>query len=241
MRYVALMLLVAGCATSIEDKRASFRPWESHRTAIEQGRIFLYGGADNVEVEMRDGRAYLQLEFRSRQRKAKRSKSFRFEMPRTSQGLAVPIEPKGYFLTAAHMTDDGPIHLVWSHGGKARSARAETIWRDPEIDLALLRADLGDVPAYPWGPVPEKGAGVFAAACGCPSAGRVVGVDRLGGALAVCHDAPVRDGDSGAAILDANNRLVGVHSATTLSFPWFRKVRRAVRPDLAELKRRTAR
>jgi S1-C subfamily serine protease len=252
MRPSVLVLVVcastlAACATSVERKRASFRSYREHEIAgrpvkeyLRARQVALFGGADTVNAEFRDGQTLLSFWFEPRDRSIQSGKSFGFEMPEVVEAVAVPIETRNHFLTAAHATSHRPQHLVWSFDGEARAARAEVVWIDEGADLALLRADLGDVPVYPWAPAVREGDPVLAAAVRSPSAGRVRCVGDPANAAGiqtfeVRHDCPVADGDSGCAILDLEGRLVGIHSATGYWLLPPRKTRRAVRPDPAGL------
>ena len=126
-----------------------------------------------------------------------------------------------------------------------QAARAEVVWKDEAADLALLRADLGVVPVFPWAPEVAEDDTVLVGGRRSPSAGRVLAVNpghttEEGAEIPswfVRHDAPVQDGDSGGAVGDELGRLIGVHTSTGFTVIPPRKVRRALRPDVARLTR----
>lgn len=256
-RTSALLLLAglaAACATTDAEKEAAFLAGAPPEVAgvptaafLEARRVVLVGGPSAVEVEMRDGRPSVFYGFgpgSSPTVSEQGELSFDVTFPPVAQAVAVPLPERGFFLTAAHATTDEPIHLLWFGEDTARVAPAEIVWRDEAADVALLRADLGEVPHFEWAKSVRAGERALVAGLDSPSAGRVTGVGdpapaRLAHGVSVTeieHDAPVRDGDSGAPVVDFAGRLLAVHSATT----WrpFGKVRLAVRPDPAALRTR---
>lgn len=210
------------------------------RDFLSERFVRLYAGPDDVAASVRDGQLWLSFRFDPKDTEWKTGKSFGTSTDDLVivEGLAVPIDRPGWFLTAAHCVTEEPITLVYSTADNAESARAKVVWRDDVADLALLSADLGDVPLSRWSPEPETGELVFAAAQRSPSAGTMLNLDRASvDSFWVWHDAPVQDGDSGGAILDAEGRLVAIHSATGFDFWRMARARRAVRPDLDRLAR----
>ena len=233
------LALLSGCTTSVDDKRASFKPHEkrsigavSVREFIEARRVRMFGGPENVTAQVREGRLWLSFRFAPPAGDAAADHSLEIV-----ECLAVPLDRPGWFLTAAHCVTREPITLVHATEGRARTARATIIWTDERSDLALLRADLGgDVPLSRWSPDPAPRDLVYAGAQRSPSAGVVIRRERAGvEADWIWHDSPVQDGDSGGPILDAEGRLVAIHSASGFDFWRLSRVRRAVRPDLRRL------
>lgn len=255
-RASALLLLAglaAACATTEAEKEAAFLAGAPPEVAgvptaafLEARRVILVGGPSAVEVEMRDGRPSVFYGFGPGSSPTVSESGFSFDasFPEIAEAVAVPLPERGFFLTAAHATTDGPLHLLWFGEDTARAAPAEIVWRDEAADVALLRADLGDVPRFEWAASVRPGERVLVAGLDSPSAGRVTDIGdpapaRRADGVSVAeieHDAPVRDGDSGAPVVDLDGRLLAVHSATT----WrpFHRVRLAARPDPAALRAR---
>lgn len=150
---------------------------------------------------------------------------------RASAGATAAISPDGYWLTAAHCTDPGPLMIVRSgRDGVLRYWPARIVWQaqtqgvkntmdlPPERDIALLHTATEQPIAFftlaPTPPVRGRvlclGSGVGTSAW---SAGRITGV---GGRIdddvtLIRHDAPVSFGDSGGPAMLEDGTLVGVN------------------------------
>ncbi len=134
---------------------------------------------------------------------------------------AVPIDVRGYWLTARHCLDLDAA-LVYQPGadGTEQTVQARIVWKGdgPGQDIALLYAPLGQ------GVVPvavadeaRSGARVVCVGSGIKtdrlSAGRVIGVggttdDSL---VWLVHDAPLTAGDSGGAAFYEDGMLAGIN------------------------------
>lgn len=149
---------------------------------------------------------------------------------------AAAIDPRGYFLTAAHCLDHPVNYLVYSDGQSARISipRVVAKIRDPakNLDLAIIHVDakLRDVFAlatpdeiHAGDPALAVGSGEIASLSSKLTnwglirsvclAGRVTSVTKLGdGTGFVCSDLPTRKGDSGGPLVSKNGTLMGVHS-----------------------------
>jgi hypothetical protein len=247
-------LAQAGCATTVEEKKESFAPYVDCRVGstvfadfIKQRSVILIGGVEVIRAVIKEGRLFLSYRVRSNEPvkgiSGKTAVKFKIKMPKISRALATPINPEGYFLTAAHCTDFLPVYLIHGTGGKASFAKARLLWMDEESDLSLLKADLKGVSRYDWSDFPEQGETVLAGGQSSPSAGMVLDTssytEKEDGdpmdTYVVVHDTPVQDGDSGGPILDLRGRLVAVHSSTGFDIFRMSKIRRSVRPDLRQL------
>jgi S1-C subfamily serine protease len=139
-------------------------------------------------------------------------------------GSAVVITPDGFMLTSAHVvarTDGGRASV----GG--RDLEFRIVGSDPLSDLALLRADAGDLAPSELGDAERLRVGQLVVAIGNPNGfgGSVTAgvVSALGRALptqggrivenVVQTDAALNPGNSGGALADGLGRVVGVNTA----------------------------
>ena len=60
-------------------------------------------------------------------------------VPRGAHGSGVVVHPGGWILTARHVVEDAD-RLIVLLPGEMRAVAAQTVWRDPEHDLAIVRA-----------------------------------------------------------------------------------------------------
>jgi serine protease Do len=144
-------------------------------------------------------------------------------------GSGVVITSDGYMLTSAHVVDrpsgriiasfaDGTEHLV------------DIVGADPLSDLAVLRADAGDLSAAELGDAEDLRVGQLVVAIGNPHGfgGSVTAgvVSALGRSLptrsgstmryvenVIQTDAALNPGNSGGALVDGLGRVVGVNTA----------------------------
>ncbi|MGH2951490.1 MAG: S1C family serine protease [Solirubrobacterales bacterium] len=144
-------------------------------------------------------------------------------------GSGVVLTPDGYILTSAHV-------VAASRGGGSaaftdgRELRFEVIGSDPLSDLAVVRADDGDLAAAALGDADDLRVGQLVVAIGNPNgfAGSVTAgvVSALGRALpartqrgvriidnVIQTDAALNPGNSGGALADGRGRVVGVNTA----------------------------
>jgi serine protease Do len=144
-------------------------------------------------------------------------------------GSAVVITPDGYMLTSAHVVEgaDGRSQAAFPDG---RSFRAEVIGTDPLSDLAVLRAEAGDLETAELGDADSLHVGQLVVAIGSPLGfhGSVTAgvVSALGRALptrsrstvrlvenVIQTDAALNPGNSGGALADGLGRVVGINTA----------------------------
>jgi S1-C subfamily serine protease len=141
----------------------------------------------------------------------------------------VAITPDGYLLSSAHVVDgtDGRGRASFPDG---RTFRVEVAGADPLSDLAVLRADAGDLAAAELGDADALQVGQLVVAIGSPlgfhgsvTAGVVSALGRAlptasGSAVRLVEnviqtDAALNPGNSGGALADGLGRVVGVNTA----------------------------
>src|SRR5215207_992427 len=144
-------------------------------------------------------------------------------------GSAVVITPDGYMLTSAHVVEgtDGKGHAAFPDG---RSFGAEVVGTDPLSDLAVLRAEAGNLATAELGDADALHVGQLVVAIGSPLGfhGSVTAgvVSALGRALptrsrstvrlvenVIQTDAALNPGNSGGALADGLGRVVGINTA----------------------------
>lgn len=141
----------------------------------------------------------------------------------TGVGSAVIIDPEGYLVTNYHVVSlANDIRLQLADG---RIANPEVIGVDAETDLALLKVDLGPLPAIPLGRSDQIRIGDVVLAIGNPygltktvTQGIVSATGR--GSLEVATfenfiqtDAAINEGNSGGALINTSGQLLGINTA----------------------------
>jgi serine protease Do len=144
-------------------------------------------------------------------------------------GSAVVITPDGYLLSSAHVVD-GTNGRATASFPDGRSFNAELVGSDPLSDLAVLRADAGNLAAAELGDADALRVGQLVVAIGSPLGfhGSVTAgvVSALGRALptrstsavrlvenVIQTDAALNPGNSGGALADGAGRVVGINTA----------------------------
>jgi S1-C subfamily serine protease len=144
-------------------------------------------------------------------------------------GSAVVITPDGYMLTSAHVVEgtDGKAQAAFPDG---RSFGTEVVGTDPLSDLAVLRAEAGNLATADLGDADSLHVGQLVVAIGSPLGfhGSVTAgvVSALGRALptqsrsavrlvenVIQTDAALNPGNSGGALADGLGRVVGINTA----------------------------
>ncbi len=141
----------------------------------------------------------------------------------SSLGSAVIMTRDGYLLTNDHVTSNAEQIIVALRDGRETLARV--IGRDPETDLAVLKIELGELPAIRIGRSDDVHVGDVALAIGNPfGVGQTVtmgiisatGRNQLGLNTYedfIQTDAAINRGNSGGALVDASGQLVGINTA----------------------------
>ena len=177
--------------------------------------------ADAVEISgpsVASVRTQRLVEYRSRSDEVPR---FRVEQ---AVGSAVIIDPEGYLVTNFHViAEAAEIQVHFSDG---RSANPEIVGVDAETDLALLKVDLGTLPAIPFGSSSQLRIGDVVLAIGNPvglASSVTQGIVSATGRSHLLHlttfqdfiqtDAAINAGNSGGALVNVKGELIGINTA----------------------------
>lgn len=236
---VGTLAMITGCASLVipsdakinREKIASTAEWNKILIAHESAESYAWDRTAMV-IQGADGiRAKAESESANGRPRSFTPTLHGVVVKRASAGAAAAIAPDGYWLTAAHCTEPGPLMIVHvGRDGQLHSWPARLVWRahsegakstmdlPPERDLALLHTSI-DLPIASFAIAPQPpshgrilclGSGVGTNAW---SAGRITGV---GGRIdddvtLIRHDAPVSFGDSGGPAMLEDGTLVGVN------------------------------
>jgi serine protease DegQ len=146
-------------------------------------------------------------------------------MPRqrvTSLGSGVIVSPDGFVLTNHHVIEGADDIQLILHDGRRIAAHVRGT--DPESDIAVLKADEGNLPAITFGALERVQVGDPVLAIGNPfgfgntvTAGIVsalgrnhLGINRFEDFIQT--DAAINPGNSGGALVDAAGNLIGLNS-----------------------------
>ncbi|MGB5345292.1 MAG: trypsin-like peptidase domain-containing protein [Woeseia sp.] len=141
----------------------------------------------------------------------------------TSLGSAVVIDSDGYLVTNYHVIAEAAEIRVQLADG--RIADPQVVGFDAETDLALLKVDLGVLPAIPLGRSSQLRIGDVVLAIGNPyglaktvTQGIVSATGRgLLGLMTfenfIQTDAAINEGNSGGALINSIGELVGINTA----------------------------
>jgi serine protease Do len=173
-----------------------------------------------TEVADRLGPSVVNLRVRRRTRRGMRA---------DGGGSGVVITADGFMLSSAHVVAgaDGSSRATFRDG---REVGTQVVGTDPLSDLAVLRADTGELPAAELGDAEQLRVGQLVVAIGNPMgfAGSVTAgvVSALGRSLPTAHgsagrlvenviqtDAALNPGNSGGALANGLGRVVGINTA----------------------------
>ncbi len=144
-------------------------------------------------------------------------------------GSGVVISPDGFLITSAHVVERSRRGVATFSDG--REVNVSLVGADPLSDLAVLRAESGDLTAAPLGDAAGLRVGQLVVAIGNPqgfassvTAGVVSGLGRSlpvgarGGPRRMVEnviqtDAALNPGNSGGALVDGSARVVGINTA----------------------------
>lgn len=141
----------------------------------------------------------------------------------SSLGSAVVIDPDGFLVTNFHVVADAADIRVQLADGQITSA--DVVGYDAETDLAVLKVDLGVLPAIPLGRSDQLRIGDVVLAIGNPygltktvTQGIVSATGRGQMGLTTFEnfiqtDAAINEGNSGGALINARGELVGINTA----------------------------
>jgi len=146
-------------------------------------------------------------------------------MPRqrvTSLGSGVIAAAEGFVLTNYHVIDGADDIQLVLHDGRRIGAHVRGV--DPDSDLAVLKADEGNLPAITFGAIDRVQVGDQVLAIGNPFGFGNTVTSGIVSALGRNHlginryedfiqtDAAINLGNSGGALVDAAGNLIGINS-----------------------------
>ena len=140
----------------------------------------------------------------------------------TSLGSGVIVSPDGYVLTNHHVIEGADDIQLVLHDGRRIAAHVKGT--DPESDIAVLKADEGNLPAITFGAIERVQVGDTVLAIGNPfgfgntvTSGIVsalgrnhLGINRFEDFIQT--DAAINPGNSGGALVDSAGNLIGLNS-----------------------------
>lgn len=146
-------------------------------------------------------------------------------------GSGVVYDTAGHIVTNSHVVEVGTVFDVVISDG--RVYEAELVGSDPTTDLAVLRVSARDLTPIELGSTDELEVGDPAVAAGSPlglgggpsltvgvlsAFERVVQTDAATTLFGMLQtDAPITEGSSGGALVDANGALIGITTAVGVS------------------------
>jgi serine protease DegQ len=141
----------------------------------------------------------------------------------SSLGSGVIVGAEGYILTNYHVIAAADeIEIALNDG---RQGKAILVGNDPESDLAVLKAELKNLPTITFGRPDQVSVGDVVLAIGNPfgvgqtvTQGIVSGLGRTHLGINTFEnfiqtDAAINPGNSGGALVDSNGNLIGVNTA----------------------------
>ncbi|HET7266651.1 MAG TPA: trypsin-like peptidase domain-containing protein [Oleiagrimonas sp.] len=138
-----------------------------------------------------------------------------------SLGSGVIVSPKGYVLTNNHVIAGAQDIQILLYDG--RVARAQVVGADPDTDLAVLKLDVGDLPAIQIATSKPRVGDVVLAIGNPLGIGQTVTmgiVSAISRQLSSANpenfiqtDAAINVGNSGGALVNTQGRLVGINTA----------------------------
>lgn len=147
-------------------------------------------------------------------------------------GSATPVTDDGYFLTADHVLETAPgrnLFVIYGRGGDIVLSKARVVWRSASDDLAILHAPIKTPFFYQWSD-PDRW---LSAGAQIIHGGMATGLEFIPGKLRTDLaperwytrnrrfkiDIPLRPGDSGGPVIDADGKLIGINSAVVYLTP----------------------
>ncbi|MEW9123497.1 MAG: trypsin-like peptidase domain-containing protein [Thermotaleaceae bacterium] len=144
-------------------------------------------------------------------------------------GTGVIVDSRGYILTNSHVVNDGRTEEVTVLFYEGNNLKANVLWNDALLDLAVLKVEAQDLPVADLGDSDKLTVGETAIAIGNPlgltfertvTAGIISGLDRsipvtefesIEGLIQT--DASINPGNSGGPLLNAEGAVIGINTA----------------------------
>lgn len=158
-----------------------------------------------------------------------------FEGGQITQGVGtgVIVDTKGYILTNSHVVNDGSASQVTVLFDDGTSTKAEIIWNDKTLDLAIIKVDKQGLTVAELGDSDAVEVGDISVAIGNPlglefqrtvTEGIISGLDRTinvqnadGSVTRIEHllqtSAAINPGNSGGPLLNQKGQVIGINSA----------------------------
>jgi len=155
-----------------------------------------------------------------------------FQQEVSGVGSGVIVDSNGYILTNAHVIDNGDasdIKVLFEDGNEKK---AEVLWYDTLLDLAILKVDATGLPVAKLGDSDKLLVGQTAIAIGNPlglefqstvTAGIISGLHRSinveGNVIEdlIQTDASINQGNSGGPLLNSKGEVIGINTAKITS------------------------
>lgn len=148
-------------------------------------------------------------------------------------GTGVIVDEKGYILTNSHVVNDGAASQVTVLFDDKSTAKAEVIWNDKQIDLAVIKVEKDNLAVAELGDSDAVEVGDISVAIGNPlglefqrtvTEGIISGLDRTisvqntdGSYVTMEHllqtSAAINPGNSGGPLLNEKGQVIGINSA----------------------------
>ena len=139
----------------------------------------------------------------------------------SSSGTGMFITTDGYVLTNEHVVSEG--YYATLNFPNKRSVEAQIIYRDPRLDIAILKCTSGNYPVITLGSTTDPELGEDVVAIGYPSAaqlGASVSLSRgivsafrtISGIEYIQTDASLNPGSSGGPLVNLRGEVIGMNS-----------------------------
>jgi S1-C subfamily serine protease len=240
---VSLFAFAAACShlASYHDKQVSFRQFESLTIDgksladfLQQRSAVVVAGAQPELLASRGDEVDLSLKPVSRDG---------FDI-----GSATAIATDGYFLTAGHCVNRRPIFLMRATSSGPTILPVRVVWQPPAkspCDVAVIKVDneTPEIFAFADPALLQPDLDVVTAGANGLAGGKLADVNRslvpetatTPAVLAIFHNVPLAEGDSGGPLATLDGKLVGIEVLARAVF-WGVTQGVALRPDRAWLK-----
>lgn len=145
-------------------------------------------------------------------------------------GTGVIVDSRGYILTNSHVVGDGNAEEVMALLNDGRQLRAEVLWNEKSLDLAIIKVEGDNLQVAELGDSDETEVGEIAIAIGNPlgltfersltqgvisGLNRTITVDSAGETIEnlLQTDASINPGNSGGPLLNAKGQVIGINTA----------------------------